>query len=57
MIGYFYRRILYMIPTVFLVSIVTFIIIQLPPGDYLDTLAAELSDSGGLDTGTLQAAA
>ncbi|WP_373634808.1 ABC transporter permease [Yoonia sp. SS1-5] len=55
MIGYFYRRILYMIPTVFLVSIVTFIIIQLPPGDYLDTLAAELSDSGGLDTGTLQA--
>ncbi len=55
MLGYVYRRILYMIPTVFLVSIVTFIIIQLPPGDYLDTLAAELSDSGGLDSGTLEA--
>lgn len=55
MLGFLYRRILYMIPTVILVSIVTFIIIQLPPGDYLDTLAAELSDSGGLDSGTMQA--
>lgn len=55
MLGFIVRRILYMIPTIFLVSIVTFIIIQLPPGDYLDTLAAELSDSGGLDTGTMQA--
>ncbi len=41
-----------MIPTVFLVSVVTFAIIQLPPGDYLDSLAAELSDNGGLDEGT-----
>lgn len=55
MLGFIARRILYMIPTVILVSIVTFIIIQLPPGDYLDTLAAELSDSGGLDSGTMQA--
>jgi peptide/nickel transport system permease protein len=54
MLGFIYRRILYMIPTVIMVSIVTFIIIQLPPGDYLDTLAAELSDSGGLDSGTMQ---
>lgn len=55
MLGFIFRRLLYMIPTVILVSIVTFIIIQLPPGDYLDTLAAELSDSGGLDSGTMQA--
>ncbi len=55
MLGFISRRILYMIPTVILVSIVTFLIIQLPPGDYLDTLAAELSDSGGLDSGTMQA--
>ena len=54
MLGFIYRRILYMIPTVIMVSIVTFIIIQLPPGDYLDTLAAELSDSGGLDSGTME---
>ncbi|MFY0597838.1 MAG: ABC transporter permease [Cognatishimia sp.] len=55
MLSFIYRRLLYMIPTVFLVSIVTFAIIQLPPGDYLDTLAAELNDSGGLDEGTMQA--
>lgn len=55
MLSFLLRRILYMIPTVFMVSIVTFIIIQLPPGDYLDTLAAELSDSGGLDSGTTEA--
>lgn len=55
MLGFIYRRILYMIPTVIMVSIVTFMIIQLPPGDYLDTLAAELSDSGGLDSGTMEA--
>lgn len=55
MIGFLWRRFLYMIPTVILVSIVTFAIIQLPPGDYLDTLAAELNDSGGLDEGTRQA--
>ncbi|SIN83474.1 ABC transporter permease [Vannielia litorea] len=45
--GFILRRVLYMIPTVFLVSIVTFIIIQLPPGDYLDTLAAEMGEAGG----------
>lgn len=55
MLNFVLRRLLYMIPTVFLVSIVTFAIIQLPPGDYLDTLAAELSDSGGLDIGTQEA--
>ncbi|MDB6178209.1 ABC transporter permease [Paracoccus sp. Z330] len=44
--GFILRRVLYMIPTVFLVSIVTFIIIQLPPGDYLDTLAAEMGEAG-----------
>lgn len=55
MLGFIYRRLLYMIPTVVLVSVVTFLIIRLPPGDYLDTLAAELSDSGGLDEGTKEA--
>ncbi|WP_299935842.1 ABC transporter permease [uncultured Pelagimonas sp.] len=52
MLQFLSRRLLYMIPTVFLVSVVTFAIIQLPPGDYLDSLAAELSDNGGLDEGT-----
>jgi len=46
---------MYMIPTLFLVSIVTFIIIQLPPGDYLDTLAADLGEAGVEDTGVMEA--
>lgn len=40
------RRILYMIPTVFAISVVVFIIIQLPPGDYLTTLVAQMSAQG-----------
>lgn len=48
------RRVLYMIPTVFLVSIVTFIIIQLPPGDYLDTLAAEMGEAGVDNTAVVE---
>lgn len=55
MMGFLVRRIVYMIPTLFLVSIVTFIIIQLPPGDYLDTLAADLGEAGVEDTGVMDA--
>lgn len=40
------RRILIMIPTVFVTSMVAFIIIQLPPGDYLTSYIANLSASG-----------
>jgi peptide/nickel transport system permease protein len=46
MLTYILRRILYMIPTVFAISIVVFIIIQLPPGDYLTTLVAAMSSQG-----------
>ncbi|MEV8468328.1 ABC transporter permease [Fluviibacterium sp. DFM31] len=52
--GFILRRALYMIPTVFLVSIVTFIIIQLPPGDYLDSLAAEMGESGVDNTAVVE---
>jgi peptide/nickel transport system permease protein len=44
--GFIVRRILYFIPTVFVISIVTFILIQLPPGDYISAYAAELEASG-----------
>src|SRR4051812_28515408 len=47
MITYIVRRLLGMIPTLFIVSIVTFVIIQLPPGDFLTTLAAYSAESGG----------
>lgn len=40
------RRILVMIPTMFAVSIVAFIVIQLPPGDFLTSYIANLSASG-----------
>jgi peptide/nickel transport system permease protein len=46
MLNYVARRLLLMIPTLLLISLVTFVIIQLPPGDYLDTLVSELRASG-----------
>jgi peptide/nickel transport system permease protein len=46
MFAYIVRRILYMIPTLFAISVVVFIIIQLPPGDYLTTLVAAMSSQG-----------
>lgn len=40
------RRLLYMIPTMFAVSLVAFIIIQLPPGDFLTSYIANISAGG-----------
>jgi peptide/nickel transport system permease protein len=47
MLAYIGRRVLGMIPTLFIVSVVTFIIIQLPPGDFFTTRAIEAAMSGG----------
>ncbi len=47
MTAYIIRRILGMIPLLIIVSIVTFIIIQLPPGDFFTTLQAEIAETGG----------
>lgn len=46
MIQYIIRRILLMIPTLLVISIISFAIIQLPPGDYLTSLVAELQSQG-----------
>ncbi len=40
------RRLLAMVPTLFLISVVCFIIIQLPPGDFLTSLQALAASSG-----------
>jgi len=48
MLSYFMRRILYMIILVAVVSVIGFIIIQLPPGDFLSTYIAHLQSSGEL---------
>ncbi|MGD9143942.1 MAG: ABC transporter permease [Anaerolineae bacterium] len=47
MLAYILRRIAVMIPMLFVVSVITFIIIQLPPGDYFTTLQAEIAETGG----------
>ncbi|MBC7319161.1 ABC transporter permease [bacterium] len=46
MLQYILRRILYMVPTLILISVVSFIIIQLPPGDFLTSYIAQLSQTG-----------
>jgi len=43
---YIGRRLLLMIPTLGVISVVVFTIIQLPPGDYLTTRQAELEATG-----------
>lgn len=40
------RRTLVMIPTLFVISIVAFVVIQLPPGDFLTSYIANISASG-----------
>ncbi|MEH6446291.1 MAG: ABC transporter permease [Oceanospirillaceae bacterium] len=44
--SYIIKRILTMIPTLIIISILVFIIIQLPPGDYLESHIAELQSQG-----------
>ena len=46
MLRYIVRRIMMMIPTLLAISVLVFIIIQLPPGDYLTTMINEAVASG-----------
>ncbi|HCL29071.1 MAG TPA: ABC transporter permease [Candidatus Latescibacteria bacterium] len=45
MLTYILRRLLRLIPTLFVISILSFVIIQLPPGDFFDSLQAQLAES------------
>lgn len=47
MLTYIIRRLIAMVPTLVIVSVLTFIIIQLPPGDFLTTLQAQAAETGG----------
>lgn len=47
MLSYVFRRILTMIPMLFIISFISFTIIQLPQGDFLNTLQAVQGASGG----------
>ena len=46
MTGFILRRTLWAIPTLIVVSFISFVIIQLPPGDYVTAYAAELRNGG-----------
>jgi peptide/nickel transport system permease protein len=45
MVGYFVKRFLFMILTVAVVSVVSFVLIQLPPGDFLSTYIGKLQEA------------
>src|SRR5215216_6587450 len=56
MLRYIGFRLLMMIPTVFVISIVSFIIIQLPPGDFLTSYVAGLTSRGeSIDEASIEA--
>ncbi|MFO1112949.1 MAG: ABC transporter permease [Rhodospirillales bacterium] len=46
MLGFLARRLMTMVLTLLVISMLVFVIIQLPPGDYLTTLIAELQSQG-----------
>ncbi|CAJ2376451.1 MAG: ABC transporter permease [Gammaproteobacteria bacterium] len=46
MFHYVFKRIALMAPTLAVISFIIFVIIQLPPGDYLETYIAELESQG-----------
>lgn len=46
MLSYILRRLIYMVPTIIIISILSFIIIELPPGDYLTSYIVELESQG-----------
>jgi peptide/nickel transport system permease protein len=47
MIQYIIRRILYIIPLVFFISVISFLVIQAPPGDFVTSQMMELEDAYG----------
>src|SRR5438445_10592986 len=50
MLAYILRRLFIAIGTVWVISVVSFVIIQLPPGDYVTSYIAQLMSTGSLVT-------
>lgn len=46
MLRYVIKRLIYMIPTLFGMSVIAFLIIQLPPGDYLTSMISRMTEGG-----------
>ena len=55
MVSYIARRFLYMVLLALLLSVVAFIVIQLPPGDYVDRLMAIRASIGGMQQAEMDA--
>jgi len=56
LLGYILRRVLQMLITLFVISVISFVIIQLPPGDYLTSYIASLAATGEtVDQATIEA--
>lgn len=51
MLGYFVRRVFLALGTAWVVSVISFIIIQLPPGDYVTSYIAQLESTGEVQEG------
>ena len=47
MLNYIIRRLVYMVITLFFISLISFFIIELTPGSYLDTVLMQLRQRGG----------
>ena len=56
MLSYIGRRLMWAIPTLIFVSFISFVIIQLPPGDFVTAYAAQLRNSGDYITDVQEAA-
>lgn len=54
MTAYVLRRLAVMIPMLFAVSVISFVIIQLPPGSFLESMILELQAAGGDATSIAQ---
>ena len=50
MLGYFVRRLLLAAVTIWAITVVTFVIIQLPPGDFVDAYVAQSAAMGSAIT-------
>ena len=46
MLSYIVRRMLIMVPTLLAISALIFVIIQLPPGDYFETMINQIRSRG-----------
>ena len=48
MTGYLVKRVLYSVPLLLLIMFISFVVITLPPGDYMSALQNRLTQAGGL---------